>query len=109
MAKFDAAHSKCHSAIDDEYDIKIDSEEYLETERKRIDNFTRTLEDWIRSLESRSKEPEVRSSESVSSIGRASHAKTRSSIFRPIFRTPATPEVFFRLFVTITYYANIHT
>jgi hypothetical protein len=75
VAKSDAAHSKYHFAIDDEYD-KIDSEEYLEIQRKRIGNFTHTLEDWITSLESRSKEPKVRSGESVSNIGSLRTRKT---------------------------------
>ena len=39
---FYVACSKYQSAISDEYEV-IESEEYLSTERKRIDNLTRTL------------------------------------------------------------------
>ena len=42
--KFYVAHSKYHSIIKDENDI-IDSEEYLEKETKRIENFKSSFED----------------------------------------------------------------
>ena len=45
------AHEKYQALISDEYEI-IDSQEYLETEKMRIDNFSRTLEEWLRSVES---------------------------------------------------------
>ena len=45
------AHEKYQAVIRNEYDI-IDSQEYLETEKMRIDNFSKILEEWLRSVES---------------------------------------------------------
>ena len=75
---FYTAHSVYHAMIVDEYDI-IDSDEYFQTERKRIENFTRTLEDWLASLESRrvSEEQDVKSTDSVSNVGRKSYEKVQ--------------------------------
>ncbi len=81
VASFYTAHSNYHDAVDDEYDV-IDSEEYLQTEKKRIENFTRTLDDWMTNLEIKlyPKEFEVKSVDSVSQIGKELRRKARSSI-----------------------------
>ena len=50
VKNFYQAYTKYHDAINDEYDI-TDSQEYLATEQMRIDNFSRTLEEWMRSVE----------------------------------------------------------
>ena len=79
---FYAAHSRYHSAIcNDEYDV-VDSEEYLMTERKRIANFTRTIKEWVLTMESGAilKENEIKPTDSVSNIGKEPHLKVRSSI-----------------------------
>ena len=48
--KFYVAHSKYHSIIQDENDV-VDSEEYLDKEKKRIENFKSSFRDWMQRLE----------------------------------------------------------
>ena len=58
-------------AINEDYEI-MDSQEHFETEKMRIDNFLRTLEDWLQGLESqairRPQESEARPNDSVSNV-----------------------------------------
>lgn len=85
---FFAAHSAYHSMISDEYD-KTDSElEYLQSETNRIENFNRTLKDWLTNLEVKLRsvvgETDVKPSDSVSNAGlkyQATLANSRISKF----------------------------
>ena len=69
--KFYVAHSKYHSIIKDENDI-IDSEEYLEKETQRIENFKSSFKDWMKGLtkSSSADEVNVKPSDSISNAGR---------------------------------------
>ena len=82
---FFVAHSSYHTMISDEYD-KTDSEEYLQTETNRIENFNRTLQEWLNNLEGELRsaivETDVKSSDSVSNVGvkvQTSIANSRTS------------------------------
>ena len=65
------AHSKYHSIIKDENDI-IDSEEYLEKETQRIENFKSSFKDWMKRLtkSSSANQVNVQPSDSISNAGR---------------------------------------
>ncbi|CAB4001611.1 Hypothetical predicted protein [Paramuricea clavata] len=78
---FYVAHERYHDAIKDEYDLE-DSHEYLQIEIRRIENFQRTLEEWITSLstEHRTLEYDVKSGDSASNIAYKSRSKTRNSV-----------------------------
>ena len=79
---FYRAHESYHSARNDDYEI-VDSEEYFETEKKRIDNFLRTLEEWLHTFESQQvrlpQESEVRPNDSVSNVQARSCVNSRGS------------------------------
>ena len=82
VKNFYQAYTKYHDAINDEYDI-TDSQEYLATEQMRIDNFSRTLEEWMRSLESQTINQaqinEVRPIDSASNVEVSSRKDSRLS------------------------------
>ena len=75
------ACSKYQSAISDEYEV-IESEEYLSTEKKRIDNFTPTLMKRVTDIEGGviTKDKELKSTDSVINNGKESCVKSRGSI-----------------------------
>ena len=75
--KFYEAHSKYHSIFKDENDI-VDSEEYLDKEKERIENFKSSFRDWIQRLENMGPydHVNVQPSDSISNIG----SKSRSSV-----------------------------
>ena len=50
VSKFQYAHAKYHVMMKEDYEI-ADSLEYFESEERRIANFFRTLNEWIRSYE----------------------------------------------------------
>jgi DNA-binding ferritin-like protein len=80
--KFYSAHLKYHSIIEDENDL-VDSEEYLEKERKRIENFKSSFKDWMQRLENKgsSDQVDVQPRDSISNTGirqRSSVATSRS-------------------------------
>ena len=82
--KFYLAQSKYHSLINDENSL-ADSEEYLEREKKRIENFESSINDWVRKLENMvsSDQVNVRPSDSISNLGkgqRSSLGSTRSKV-----------------------------
>lgn len=69
--KFYVAHSKYHSVIQDEDDM-VDSEEYFDKERKRIENFKSSFKDWMRRLENIGSydNVNVQPSDSISNVGK---------------------------------------
>ncbi len=79
---FYCAHESYHSTISDDYEI-MDSQEYFETEKKRIDNFLRTLEEWLHTFESQQirlpQESEVRPNDSVSNVQARSRVNSSGS------------------------------
>ena len=78
--KFNNAHEVYHATLKDEYDLE-DSDEYLQIETRRIENFQRTLNDWVASLTTDQPifEHEVRSGDSASNVAHKSRTKSRSS------------------------------
>ncbi len=85
MDNFYKVHADYHALIEDEYELQ-DSEEYLLTETQRIDNFKRTLIDWIHNFSDKTQVPtdrEINSSESISNVGskvRGWRGKSRASV-----------------------------
>ncbi len=85
MDNFYKVHADYHPLIEDEYELQ-DSEEYLLTETQRIDNFKRTLIDWVHSFSDKTQAPtdrEINSSESISNVGskvRGWHGKSGGSV-----------------------------
>ena len=63
-------HEDYHALIEDEYELR-DSEEYLLIETQRIDNFKRTIADWIDSLLDKTRaalDREINSNDSISIV-----------------------------------------
>jgi chromosome segregation ATPase len=81
VSKFYVAHERYHDTITDEYDLE-DSHEYLQIEMRRIENFQRTLEEWITSLSTKHRilDHDVKSDDSVSNTAYKSRSKTRNSV-----------------------------
>ena len=79
--KFYVAHEVYHATLQNDCDLE-DSDEYLYTETRRIENFQQTLKDWITSLATKqlTLETEVESGDSASNIVHKSRMKSRSSI-----------------------------
>ena len=71
VSKFYLAHSKYHSLIKDENDL-ADSEEYLEKEKKRIENFKSSFNDWVHRLENAVPfdQVNIQPSDSISNVGK---------------------------------------
>ena len=79
--KFYGAHEAYHATIDNEYDI-MDSDEYLQAEMKRIENFNRTLEEWVLNFTSTGlkADQEITPNDSASNTENGLYVKTRSSV-----------------------------
>ena len=81
MDNFYKIHADYHGMIDDDYELQ-DSEEYVLTETQRIENFKRTIIDWINSFSDIIQEPldrEIEFRDSVSNVG----SKVRGRRGRP--------------------------
>ena len=71
MDNFYKIHADYHGMIDDDYELQ-DSEEYALTETRRINNFKRTIIDWIDSFLDVIQKPldrEIEFRDSVSNVG----------------------------------------
>lgn len=80
IAIFYAAHDAYHATINNEHELE-ESDEYLEIETRRIQNFQQTLKEWIKKFtteQSRS-EIEIKSGDSVSNIGYKGSRRSRIS------------------------------
>ena len=81
MDNFFKIHADYHGMIDDDYELQ-DSEEYVLTETRRIENFKRTIIDWINSFSDIIQEPldrEIEFRDSVSNV----RSKVRGRRGRP--------------------------
>ena len=79
---FRSAHANYHALLSDVEDI-LDSQEYCESECKRIDDFQLTIEQWIAKASSGPCENAVRvvhPEDSVSNVGSRSHARSQASL-----------------------------
>ena len=79
---FRSAHANYHALLSDEEDI-LDSQDYYESECKRIDDFQLTIEQWIAKASSGPCENAVsvvHPEDSVSNVGSRSRARSRASL-----------------------------
>ena len=80
-SKFYLAHSRYHSFIKDENDL-ADSEEYLEKEKKKVENFKGSFIGWVHRLENTVPfaEVNVQPSDSISNVGKGKRCSTASTL-----------------------------
>ena len=79
---FRSAHANYHALLSDEEDI-LDSQDYYESECKRIDELQQTIEQWIAKASSGPCENAVsvvHPEDSVSNVGSRSRARSRASL-----------------------------
>ena len=79
--KFYTAHEHYHTTIEDNYD-REDSNEYLQIEVQRIQNFQKTLSEWLANftVEQPTLELEVEPGDSASNVECKSRSKARNSM-----------------------------
>ena len=75
VENFTTAHAAYHALLSNEDDIE-DSQDYYETECKRIDAFQAKLDEWFSNTVRVS---DIRPEDSVGNVGSRSHARPRSS------------------------------